>query len=127
VEKLIEQEILSGILPAHIFLAGFSQGGAIALHTGLHFSEKLGGILALSTYLPLADTLNEAATSKALSSPLFMAHGLSDPVVPYALGKASAQELLRRGYTLDWYEYEMPHTVCSEEVKDIEHWLKNRL
>ncbi len=127
VDKLIEQEIQRGIAPSHIFLAGFSQGGAIALHAGLRANEGLGGILALSTYLPLAETLSDEASTRALSTPIFMAHGRNDPVVPYALGKASAADLRRRGYGLEWHEYAMPHTVCMEEVNAIEQWLKQRM
>jgi phospholipase/carboxylesterase len=127
VEKLIAQEVQRGIAPAKIFLAGFSQGGAIALHSGLRYKERLGGILALSTYLPLADTLKAEAGIGALTTPIFMAHGRSDPVVPYALGKASADELVRNKYTLEWHEYAMQHTVCMEEVRDIEQWLQQRM
>ncbi len=127
VEKLIEQEVQRGIAPSHIFLAGFSQGGAIALHSGLRFRERLGGILALSTYLPLANTLKQEAAIGASSTPIFMAHGRNDPVVPYESGKASAEELLRHGYALEWHEYAMPHTVCMEEVKAIEAWLNAKM
>ena len=127
VEKLIEQEVQRGIAPSHIFLAGFSQGGAIALHSGLRFRERLGGILALSTYLPLANTLKQEAAISATSTPIFMAHGRNDPVVPYKSGKASAEELLRHGYALEWHEYAMQHTVCMQEVRDIEHWLQRQM
>jgi len=127
VDKLIAQEIQRGIAPSHIFLAGFSQGGAIALHAGLRAKEGLGGILALSTYLPLAETLSDEASSVASSTPIFMAHGLNDPLVPYVLGKTSAEELQRRGYALEWHEYAMPHTVCMEEINAIEQWLKQRM
>jgi phospholipase/carboxylesterase len=127
VDKLIEQEIQRGIATSHIFLAGFSQGGAIALHAGLRWRGKLGGILGLSTYLPLAENLSNEASSEALNTPIFMAHGLSDPVVPYALGKASAEELLRHGYQLEWHDYAMQHTVCMEEISAIEQWLLPRM
>jgi phospholipase/carboxylesterase len=127
VDKLVAQELQRGIAPSHIFLAGFSQGGAIALHAGLRAREALGGILALSTYLPLAHTLSNEASSSALSTPIFMAHGRNDPVVPYVLGKTSAEDLLERGYALEWHEYAMPHTVCMEEINAIEQWLKQRM
>ncbi len=127
VEKLIAQEVQRGIAISNIFLAGFSQGGAIALHSGLRSKEKLGGILALSTYLPLANTLQAEATLAAKPTPIFMAHGRNDPVVPFALGKASADELQRNGYMLEWHEYAMQHTLCMEEVRDIELWLQNRM
>ncbi len=127
IEKLIAQEKARGILPEDIFLAGFSQGGAIALHTGLRYAERLGGILALSTYLPLADTLKEEAASTAKKTPIFMAHGRSDPIVPYTLGRSSEKILLQQGYQVEWHEYAMPHSLCQEEVRDIEAWLSPRL
>lgn len=127
IEKLIAREKARGILPANIFLAGFSQGGAIALHTGLRHAEQLGGILALSTYLPLADTLKEEAGSAAKNTPIFMAHGRNDPIVPYTLGRSSEEILLLQGYQVEWHEYAMPHSLCQEEVGDIEAWLSQRL
>ncbi|HEY6094007.1 MAG TPA: alpha/beta hydrolase-fold protein, partial [Gallionellaceae bacterium] len=127
VERLIEQEKARGVAEENIYLAGFSQGGAIALHTGLRHPARLGGILALSTYLPLADTLDQEASPNARQTPIFFAHGRSDPVVPYSLGKMSADRLQQLGYRLDWHEYGMPHSVCMEEIQDIETWLRARL
>jgi len=127
IEKLIAQERQRGIPAKNIFLAGFSQGGAVALYTGLRHREVLGGILALSSYLPLAGTTSAEASGLARNTPIFMAHGRDDPVIPYGLGKASAEELLQRGYTLTWHEYAMPHSVCPEELQDIEQWLVQRL
>lgn len=127
IEGLIAQEKQRGIITDNIFLAGFSQGGAIALHTGLRHASRLGGILALSTYLPLAETLSSEASAAALNTPIFMAHGHSDPIVPYARGKASADELKKRGYQVEWHEYGMPHSVCAEEVQDIQTWLTHKL
>lgn len=127
IEKLIAQEKQRGIAAKNIFLAGFSQGGAVVLHTGLRHKEKLGGILALSTYLPLMQTLAAEASTESKHTPLFMAHGQSDPVIPYAFGRASAEELLRHNYVLEWHSYNMPHSVCPEEIRDIELWLKKRL
>jgi phospholipase/carboxylesterase len=124
IEKLIAQEKARGVAAENIFLAGFSQGGAVALHTGLRHNERLGGILALSTYLPLAGTLQDEANSTTKDTPIFMAHGRSDPIVPYTLGKSSREILLQQGYRVDWHEYAMPHSVCQEEVNDIEAWLK---
>ncbi|KAF0200468.1 MAG: hypothetical protein FD173_2299 [Gallionellaceae bacterium] len=123
IEKFIAREKERGILPANIFLAGFSQGGAIALHTGLRQAERLGGILALSTYLPLAETLKEEASSASKDTPIFMAHGRSDPIVPYTLGISSEEMLLQQGYQVEWHEYAMPHSLCQEEIRDIENWL----
>jgi len=127
IEKLIAREKARGILPTNIFLAGFSQGGAVALHTGLRHTERLGGILALSTYLPLPDTLKEEASSAAKNTPIFMAHGRNDPIAPYTLGRSSEEILLRQGYQVEWHEYAMPHSVCQEEIRDIEAWLTQRL
>ena len=127
IEALIAQEIQRGIAPENIYLAGFSQGGAIALHTGLRHASRLGGILALSTYLPLAETLSHEAGAAALHTPIFMAHGCNDPIVPYALGKTSAEKLSELGYALEWREYDMEHSVCLNEIRDIETWLTRRL
>jgi len=127
IEKFIAQEKARGVAAENIFLAGFSQGGAIALHTGLRHPAKLGGILALSTYLPLADTLSQEVSLSAKKTPVFFAHGRHDPVVPYSLGKLSADKLQQHGYQIDWHEYSMAHSVNAEEINDIAHWLKQRL
>ena len=127
IEVLIAQEKQRGISPENIYLAGFSQGGAIALHTGLRHASPLGGILALSTYVPLEKTLPHEASAASLNTPIFMAHGHSDPIVPYALGRASAEKLGGLGYQLEWHEYAMPHSVCLEEIRDIEAWLSHRM
>lgn len=127
IEKLIAHEMQRGMPAQNIFLAGFSQGGVIALQTGLRHAQRLGGIIALSTYLPLAETVAEEASAAAQDTPIFMAHGRSDPVIPYALGKSSAEKLSGLGYALAWHEYAMPHSVCMEEVRDIEAWLRQRL
>lgn len=127
IEKFITQEKARGTAEENIFIAGFSQGGAIALHTGLRHPARLGGILALSTYLPLADTLSQEVSLSAKNTPIFFAHGRHDPVVPYALGKLSADKLQQHGYQTDWHEYAMPHSVIAEEISDIERWLAQRL
>lgn len=127
IESLIAQEKQRGIAARNIYLAGFSQGGAIVLHTGLRHGEQLGGMLALSTYVPLSGSLPHEASSAAKHTPIFMAHGRSDPIIPYALGRSSAQKLSDWEYTLEWHEYAMPHSVCPEEVRDIERWLTQRL
>ncbi len=127
IEKLIAREQHRGIAAGNIYLAGFSQGGAVVLHTGLRHAAQLGGIIALSTYLPLAATLAQEASSAAKSTPIFMAHGTGDPVIPYTLGRASAQQLDAAAYPLEWHEYPMPHSVCAEEIEDIERWLEQRL
>jgi phospholipase/carboxylesterase len=121
--ELIEREIERGIAAGKIVLAGFSQGGAVALQTGLRHPEKLAGVMALSTYLPLAESFaQEAAPANARTS-VFMAHGTHDPVVPYAMGSGSRDLLARSGYAVEWHEYPMQHSVCMEEVADISRWL----
>lgn len=127
VEALIAQEVARGIAPGNIFLAGFSQGGAIALHTVLRQAVPLGGVLALSTYLPLVENVASEASAYARQTPIFMAHGRSDPVVPYALGAASRDTLLELGYTVEWHTYAMPHSVCEGELRDIEAWLTRQI
>jgi phospholipase/carboxylesterase len=127
VEKLIAREKQRGVAAKNIYLAGFSQGGAVVLYTGLRHKEKLGGILALSTYVPIQETLQAEADDAARDTPIFMAHGQADPVIPYAFGRASSRELLRQGYTLEWHDYAMQHSVCPEEIRDIEQWLTHRL
>ena len=127
IETLIAQETGRGIAPHNIFLAGFSQGGAIALHTALRQTVPLGGVLALSSYLPSAETVTREASANAQQTPIFMAHGRSDPVVPYTLGTASRDALLALGYAVEWHEYAMPHSVCDAELRDIEAWLARRI
>lgn len=126
VEALIAGELAHGIAPQHIFLAGFSQGGAVALHTALRCTKALGGVLALSTYLPLAETAAHERSEQSLSTPVFMAHGRSDPVIPCALGSASRDMLLDLGYAVEWHEYAMQHSVCEEELRDAEAWLTQK-
>lgn len=127
IEKFIEQEKIRGVAAENIFLAGFSQGGAVALHTGLRHPARLGGILALSTYLPLADTLSQEVSLSAKNTSIFFGHGRHDPVVPYALGKLSADKLQQHGYQIEWHDYAMPHSVNMEEISDIERWLSRKL
>ncbi len=123
IESLIAREVASGILHENIFLAGFSQGGAIALHTGLRQPVALGGILALSTYLPLANSVADEMNPATLATPIFMAHGCNDTVIPCVMGEASKNRLDAAGYQVEWHEYEMQHSVCGMELKDIEVWL----
>jgi len=127
VEALIAQEVVNGIAPGNIILAGFSQGGAIVLHTALRQTNPLGGVLALSTYLPLAASAPVEMLAGARATPVFMAHGRSDPVIPFSLGAASREALLEFGYAVEWHEYAMQHSVCEEELRDIETWLTKRL
>ena len=125
VENLIAGEKNRGIVAKNIYLAGFSQGGAIALYTGLIHAEKLGGIIALSTRLPQNGNLPEQKNTH--KPPIFMAHGHNDSIIPYTAGIRSAALLRENGYRLEWREYAMPHSVCEEEVGDIERWLTREL
>ncbi len=99
----------------------------MALHTGLRHPSQLGGIIALSCYLPLAEMLAREAHPASMLTPIFMAHGRNDPIVPYARGQASADALKKQGYQLEWHEYAIPHSVCMEEVRDVETWLTLQL
>ena len=120
---LIAREADRKIPFKNIVLAGFSQGGAIALHSGLRFPEKLAGVMALSCYLPCADSFAAEASAANAKTPVLMAHGTQDPVVPYAMGKGSRDMLIKAGYDVAWHEYPMQHSVCLEQVRDIGAWL----
>jgi phospholipase/carboxylesterase len=124
---LIEREAKRGVGAEHIVLAGFSQGGAIALQTGLRYPRKLAGVMALSTYLPLAESLPQEAAPANKSTPIFMAHGTYDPVVPLMMGAGSMTLLTGLGYPVEWRQYPMPHSVCPEEIEDIGDWLRKVL
>ncbi|MDO9143256.1 alpha/beta hydrolase [Rhodoferax sp.] len=127
VAALIEREMARGI-PAHrIVLAGFSQGCAMALHTGLRFPHTLAGIMALSGYLPLADQFAAERTAANAHTPIFMAHGSQDPVVVPARGEASRDLLVKMGHPVQWHSYPMPHSLHPREVADIAIFLKQVL
>jgi len=127
IEALIERESARGIALGRVILAGFSQGGAIALQTGLRYAEPLAGIMALSTYLPLAESVPLEAAAANKATPIFMAHGTFDPVVPYAMGAGSMTYLTGLGYPMEWHVYPMQHSVCLEEIQDIGAWLRKVL
>jgi phospholipase/carboxylesterase len=127
INEVIADQRAQGIPSERIVLAGFSQGGVIALQTGLRFPEKLGGIMALSTYLACANTLGTEGTLANKDIPLFYAHGSVDPVIPISLAKQSKAKLETHGYKIEWHEYGMPHSVCAEEVDDIAAFLKRVL
>ncbi len=125
--SLVRREQERGIAADRIVLAGFSQGGAIALHAALRYPEKLAGLMALSTYLPLGSHLdsevidNPAAVNKDI--PIFMAHGTFDPVLPMQMGSDSRDLLQDRGFAIEWHDYPMAHAVCAEEIAHIRGWL----
>jgi phospholipase/carboxylesterase len=127
IEALIRRENERGIPCADMVLAGFSQGGAMALHTGLRYPDRLAGILALSAYVPISKTLEAEMAPANRDVPIFMAHGTADPVIPLWLAGSSRQLLERLGYDVQWHEYEMGHSVMWEEVADISRWLRQVL
>ena len=127
VEALIEREVQRGIPRARIVLAGFSQGAAIALQTGLRQADPLAGLIALSGYLPLADKLAAERHAASAAVPLLMAHGTDDPVVPIARAIHSRDLLTSLGYAVSWHEYPMPHSICAEEIEAIAAFLRQRL
>jgi len=124
VETLIEREQARGVAAIHIVLAGFSQGGALALHTGLRYRERLGGVIALSCFLPMPDTVAAEATAVNRDLPILMAHGINDPMIPVSRARRSRDLLLDLGYRVTWREYLMPHSVCDQEMGDVSGWLR---
>ena len=127
VEQLIDREVARGMPRSRIVLAGFSQGGAITLQTGLRQAEPLAGLVALSCYLPLAPLFAAERAAGSAAVPILLAHGSSDPVVPLARGAAAREQLQQLGYAVQWHEYPMPHSVCGEEIEDIAAFLKRVL
>lgn len=123
VSRLIRRERERGVASAHIVLAGFSQGGVIALHAGLRHPEPLAGLVALSTYLPFPYSLDTEASPANRHTPVFLAHGVNDPIVPYALGEAARQALEARGQPVDWHRYVMGHGVIADEIADLRPFL----
>ena len=123
IEALIEREKSRGMSASRIVLAGFSQGGVIALHTALRYAERLAGVIALSTYLVLADRISEDAAPANRGLPIFMGHGTADPVVRFDWGDASHRALVANGYPVEWHTYRMEHSVCLEEIHAIGAWL----
>lgn len=126
INAFIAREVTRGIATDKIVIAGFSQGGAIALQTALRHPQPLAGILALSTYLALEDSLATERTVANANIPILMAHGTQDPLVPLALARGSRGKLEALGYKVEWREYPMPHSVCMEEVEEIGSWLMQR-
>ncbi|TAN05636.1 MAG: carboxylesterase [Rhodanobacteraceae bacterium] len=126
VGTLIAREIARGVPARNIVLTGFSQGGAIALATGLRLAEKLAAIVALSTYLPLAGVTAGERSAANAATPVFMGHGTFDPVVPLYLGERSRDQLRAWGYRVDWHGYPMAHQVCPEEVEALGDFLEAR-
>jgi len=124
VHALIERERERGVASKDIILAGFSQGAVIALSTGITYPHALGGLIALSGYLPLANDILQQASDANRAVPIFIAHGSEDMIVPYALGKAAYMTLQQAGYPITWRGYPMQHTVCAAEVNDLSQWVQ---
>ncbi len=123
---LIDREHARGIPAERVLLAGFSQGGAIALAAGLRRTTPLTGVIALSTYLPGAETAADAKTLAATRQPVFMAHGSADPVIPLIHAERSAQLLTSLGFEVEWHRYPMAHQLCGEEIRDLGNWMTQR-
>ena len=126
-ESLIAREVERGIPAERILLAGFSQGGAIALAGGLRHAQRLAGIIALSTYLPMHDSLAAERSAANAAIPIFWGHGTMDPVVPLQRGTASRDVLQQLGYAIDWHTYPMAHSVSPPEIADLRAWMTQRL
>lgn len=124
-QGLIQMVVDEGIPSQRVLLAGFSQGGVIALQTGLSHPERLAGLIALSTYVALPDVIRAADDSANRETPIFMAHGRFDPVIPLSLGKRSKDFLTEAGYPVEWRDYPMEHSVHPEEIRDLGNWLRN--
>jgi phospholipase/carboxylesterase len=127
IEALIARETSRGIASGRIVLAGFSQGGAMALHTGLRHRERLGGVMGLSCFLPLAESVAAEAAPANRAVPIFLAHGTEDDLIPLARAQRAREILTALGYAVEWHEYAMPHAVCRDEVDDIARWLRRVL
>ena len=124
IRRLIEREVARGVPAARIFVAGFSQGGAVAYATALTHPEPLAGVIALSTYIPNLAWLAGEASEANKSTPIFAAHGSDDEVVAPVLGLAARDFLVQRDYPVEWHDYAMPHSVCIEEIGAIGQWLR---
>lgn len=126
-ETLVQAQIDSGIAPSSIIVAGFSQGGVIALQHALRSPRSLGGVMALSTYVHDPEHLIDEITLESVDAPIFMAHGISDPMIPITRAITSREALLGLNYQVEWHEYQMGHQVCIEQLHDISTWLTQRL
>jgi phospholipase/carboxylesterase len=126
INQIIDEQLSFGFKPEQIIIAGFSQGGVMSYVTGLSSKHKLGGIIALSGYLPNVDSFI-ATNYNNKTVPIFAAHGIEDPLVPYLAGTNASQKLIASGFNLNWHEYPMEHSVCAEEVQDLSAWVKGIL
>lgn len=127
VANYIDHERQRGVAAARVVLAGFSQGGAVALYTGLRYPERLAGILAMSCYLPFPETLAADRSAANRDVPILLCHGRNDPIVPVGMGLEAREELKAQGYAPEWHDYPMQHAVCMEEIAEVARWLMRRL
>ncbi len=127
VEALVAREKVRGVAAARIVIAGFSQGAAMTLMTGLRHGERLGGLVGLSGYLPLAAKAEAERHAANRDVPIFLGHGNADPVIPIARGRQSRDVLVGLGHPVEWHEYAMPHSVCAAEITDLGRWLRRTL
>ena len=125
INTLIQQQVDAGIFVNKIVLAGFSQGGALTLYAGLNYPQQLGGLLALSCYLPLREQIESFAKNTGRDLPIFIAHGTYDDVVPFTSATSAKKLLEKQGFKIDWHDYPCAHTVCAEEIRDIREFLLN--
>lgn len=123
IEQLLAKETARGVPESRIVLAGFSQGGVIALQTSLRQPQRLAGVMSLSAYLALGAKLDKERSAANNATPIFLGHGTQDGIVPLALGTATRDRLIKLGYDVDWHQYPMAHSVCAEELRDISAWL----
>ncbi len=123
INALLDQEISMGRSAGQLVLAGFSQGGAMALHAGLRYEHRLAGIMALSCYLLFPEQIDELQNAATTGMEVFVGHGIHDPVVPFSVGKKAAKQLRGLGYQVEWHPYPAPHSVYPEEIADIGRWL----
>ena len=123
ITQLIEDEITKGIAAKDILLAGFSQGGVVALLTALHYPQQLAGVMALSTYLPFAEKTLQNTTDSQRKTPIFAAHGIHDPVIPFISLQMYVTQLKQTGFSVEEHAYPMEHSLCAEEIEDISSWL----
>jgi len=126
INRLIHQEMSRGVAPQNILLVGFSQGGVIALHAGLNFPEKLGGIIALSTYLPEPESLLANRSESNQHTPIFMAHGTMDPVVNITAAQSAFKTLKNLNYPVEWHDYPMEHSVCTDEIQALSNFINQQ-
>lgn len=127
IQALIQGELDRGIPAKKILLAGFSQGGAMALHTALGYHLPLAGVMGLSTYLPLANKIQQQVSAENRALPIFLAHGMHDPVIPIEVAEIARRSLKKLNYALEWHSFAMEHAVCAEEIQVMRAWMLNRL